>query len=259
MFVIILSGSIFGVISQLKKDPLGAIIAIGTTLPNVSTFLINLTLTTVLCGVPTLLLGVTLAEVVKQYRQKIKILLRSGPAGLKRMNDIKAFPFPALKINYGIVIPNILFTVCVLVCYSIIAPIVGVVVFVALYGQFIAWRYLVCYVASPAKHDSCGAYFIQSLQLLIKGLMASNVLFIIYMGIKGGVIQSILLLPMPVVVYALNRHILGISTDESALMVSREAAVQIDAYNSNELSEKGKNECGTFRQDFFVPAELQPL
>lgn len=244
---------------MLHTDPVAALTAIGKTLPTVSTFLINLILTTVLCGVPTLLLGTTLTEVGKQQRKKLKILMRNGLTGLRRMNDIGAFPFPALKISYSVIIPSILFTLSIFFSFSIIAPIVGIVSFLAFFGQYIAWKYLVCFVASPTKHDSYGVYFIQSLQFAIRSIIASNVLFLIYIAIKGGAIQAILLIPLPFVVYGMNTHILKVSDEVSTFVVTREAAVKIDAHNARMLKEKGESECASFRRDFFVPLELQPL
>lgn len=202
VYLMLLAGSIFNALSDAIDDPSSIIQLLGTALPTVSNFFINYMLTLLLTGTPIFLLRIGPLIVYKLYRMIF------GEAKLTRRTLIEG-PLANFPINYGVILPNILYLLCIILTYWVIAPIstaVGALLFGA---TLLKWKYHLIYVVVP-NFESGGVFFYGLFRYSMIGLMTSTITAIAYMGIRQGAIQAPLLIPLPFIVW----NIWGKAEDE---------------------------------------------
>jgi hypothetical protein len=187
VYLMLLAGSIFNALSDAIDNPASIITLLGSALPTVSNFFINYMLTLLLTGTPVFLLRIGPLVVYKLFRMIFgeKLTRRTLIEG----------PLANFPINYGTILPKILYLVCIVQTYWVIAPIllgVGALLFGA---TLLVWKYHLMYVVVP-NYQSGGVFFYGLFKYSMTGLMVSTVTAIAYMGIRQGSAQAPLMVPL---------------------------------------------------------------
>jgi hypothetical protein len=132
VYLILLAGSVFNVLTGLIANPLSIVSLLGAAIPSVAVFFINLILIKFLMGVSLMLSRIGPLLVTKLYsscfNQK-KFSIRAFLAG----------PLARVVYDYGVGIPGLLYIVVVFLLYWVIAPVVSGVsalFFMATYATF---------------------------------------------------------------------------------------------------------------------------
>ncbi|CAM9257016.1 unnamed protein product, partial [Ectocarpus fasciculatus] len=192
VYLMLLAGSIFNALNDAINDPSSIITLLGTALPTVSNFFINYMLTLLLTGTPIFLLRIGPLIVYKLYR------VIFGESKLTRRTLIEG-PLANAPINYGVILPKILYLVCIVLTYWVIAPILLAIGAVLFGATLLVWKYHLMYVVVP-NYQSGGVFFYGLFKYSMIGLMVSTITAIAYMGIRQGAAQAPLLVPLPFIV-----------------------------------------------------------
>lgn len=193
LYLILLAGSAVVVVTGAIGNPLSVVTLIGSAIPTVSTFFINLLLANWISGIPSSLLRLTPLVIINFY-------LRCVNDRKLTIRDFLSGPMSPASIDYSSEIPNLLFTVLIILLYWTIAPIVSAVGAFYLATLYCQYKYQLLYVYVP-EFESGGMFFFQLHSYSMYGLMTSSVAALGYMGIRLGLFQTILFLPLPLIVY----------------------------------------------------------
>jgi hypothetical protein len=137
-------------------------------------------------------------------------------------------------------------------CVQVIAPIVNFVAGLCFGAYYIVWKYQLCYVIVP-QVESGGKLWYKLFKYSMTGLMMSTMTMLGYMGIKQGVSQTPLLIPLPIIVY-----IVWGQCKEKYEVLSANAALSqavLKDTSSGEGSSAQVNE--SFDEEFFLPPQLK--
>lgn len=192
VYLLLLAGSVFGALENLLDNPLSIVNLLAESLPTVATFFLNYFITLTLSGIPLLLLRIVPLIIFKLYRSCFnpkKLTLRTLIEG----------PLAPVSVNYSLLIPSILYPVCISLLYMVIAPILFAAAGIYFLLQYLVWKYQFCYIMIPAQ-ETGGVYWYKMFQYTLVGVMASNITMIGYMALKQGIATTILLLPLPFLV-----------------------------------------------------------
>lgn len=192
VYLLLLAGSVFGALQDILKNPLSIINLLAESLPTVATFFLNYFITLTLSGVPLLLLRIVPLIIFKLYRSCFnsrKLTLRTLIEG----------PLASSSVDYSLLIPTILYPVCISLLYMVISPILFAAAGIYFLTQYYAWKYQFCYILIPSQ-ETGGVYWYKMFQYTLVGILASNITMIGYMAIKQGIATTILLIPLPIFV-----------------------------------------------------------
>lgn len=114
-------------------------------------------------------------------------------------------PLADCSIDYSLLIPTIIYPVCIALTYMVIAPILFATAGVYFAATYIAWKYQLCYIVVPSN-ETGGKFWYKMFNFTMTGLLASNITMIGYMAIKLGIATTILLIPLPIIVYSVWGH-----------------------------------------------------
>jgi hypothetical protein len=89
--------------------------------------------------------------------------------------------------------------------YWVIAPIVLILATMLFYCWYIMWKYQYVFVVTRT-FESGGLFWYKLYRYSMLGLMAGTITFMTYMGIKEGVSQGPLLVPLPILIYMAWRY-----------------------------------------------------
>lgn len=102
-------------------------------------------------------------------------------------------------MTYGNTLPYLLYVLCVVQLYWVISPVLTFFATGFFFTSYTAYKYMFAFVTIRA-YESGGLFFYGLYRYSMTGLLAANVLFITYMGIKQGAVQAPLLAPLPFII-----------------------------------------------------------
>mmetsp|Transcript_1983 Transcript_1983/g.3535 ORF Transcript_1983/g.3535 Transcript_1983/m.3535 type:complete len:820 (-) Transcript_1983:1190-3649(-) len=244
VYLMLLAGSVFGALADVLDNPVSIVSILANALPTVSTFFINFMLTGLLSGVPLMMLRIGPIVIFKLY---CKIM---NPNKITRREFLEG-PLKNAPIKYEILMPKMLYLVAIMLTFMVISPILLIISGVMFSALFLAWKYQLCYVITPPSQMG-GMLWYRLYKYSMTALLASTVTMIGYMGIKEGIAQSALLIPLPFVVKFVWNNT-NEKFESGSLDMAHSEAVDVDTrtdeQGSEELSAK-------FSAGFFVPKEL---
>jgi hypothetical protein len=194
VYLILLAGSIFGALSEAVSNPPSIAILLSKSLPGVSQFFLNVLLTFLLSGVPLKLLRIVPAIIFKIYRGYLK------QDKLTR-RDYMEGPLADVSVDYATTLPGFLYILCIALTYWVIAPFVVFTAGLVFAANYAVYKYQLCYVY-VTDHETGGLYFYKLFNFSMTALMTSSILMIVYFAIKEGAAQAPLLVPLPIIIYA---------------------------------------------------------
>ena len=257
VYLLLLAGSIFTTLEEAINNPTSILQLISSALPSSSIFFLNFIITTWLAGVPLLLLQ--LGPTIIYY---IYTIILYKPERLTR-SMLRNGPFAVCEIEYGTVIPDILYVLCIVLLYWVISPIITIFACGFFMTTYIAYKYLYLYVA-VRPYESGGEFFYGIYSYSMTALLTAVVLFTTYMGIKQGVWQAPLLLPLIAIIIYAWRY-----TEKQYKLLSLhmpfDAAVQADdAVSSTEAKDRHDVLLSSFNEEYLKqpnivePAKVYP-
>jgi hypothetical protein len=195
VYLLLLAGSIFDSIEEAVDKPASILRLISAALPNVSTFFINFIITTWLGGIPLILLQAVPSLTLAFYRMFISSDRMTRPM-------LKSGPFFPYEVQYGTVLPDNLYVLCIVLLYWVISPVILLFASAFFFTSYMAYKYQYVFV-NIRSYESGGQFFYGVYAYAMTGLLTGTVLFIAYMGVKEGVLQAPLLAPLPfIIIYA---------------------------------------------------------
>lgn len=138
-------------------------------------------------------------------------------------------------MEYGTTLPDLLYVLCIVLLYWVIAPVILLFGTGFFSASYIAYKYQFTFV-NIRSYESGGLFFYGLYKYSMVGLCTASVLFIAYMGIKQGVLQTPLLAPLPVMILYFWRY-----TEKQFKVLSHnipfDTAVRDDEDRANATSE----------------------
>jgi len=193
VYLVLLSGSIFGALSEFLDNPVSVVSLLANSLPGVATFFLNLLLTYLLAGVPMRLLRIGPVLIYKLYLGCFK------EAKLTRRTLVEG-PLADVQLKYPTEIPKLLYVLCIAMLYWVIAPITFLVCGLLFAANYAVFKYQLLYVIVN-KNESGGMYFYKTFNYTMTGFMFASVLNLVYMALKQAFIQAGLMIPLPILIY----------------------------------------------------------
>lgn len=194
VYLVLLAGSVFDSLSEAIDDPASIITLIGTALPSVSVFFINYLLTSLLSGIPAILLRLNNVIIFRIYRIifKEKQLTR---------RQLVSGPLSDCSVDYGTTLPDFLYILCITQLYWVISPLLLLVSTLYFVSMYIVWKYQYLYVI-VRNYESGGIYWYGLYKYSMIGLISGAVTMTSFIGLKQGVLQTPLMLPLfAVIIY----------------------------------------------------------
>lgn len=192
VYLLLLAGSIFDSLESAIDNPASILRLISESLPSVSVFFINFIITTWLGGVPLILLQAAPSGTLAFYRMCF------NPQRITRPM-LKNGPFAPYEVEYGTALPDLLYVLCIVLLYWVIAPIILIFAAFFFYSSYLAFKYQFIF-ANVRSYESGGQFFYGLYAYSMTGLLAASVLFMAYMGIKEGALQAPLMVPLPFII-----------------------------------------------------------
>lgn len=235
------AGSVATAIADLIDDPSSLLNTLGAALPAVSVLFINYALNVTLIQIPADMLRAPAIFLFIFYR---RIFTEKK---LTRRQLIEG-PLAEEPVDYGVVIPKLLYLMVLVVTYWTIAPfLLGVLTF-AFGGQYLRFKYKLLYIHVP-KYESGGFFWYGLYKYTMYALVASTVTMIAYMGIKEGPAQGALLFPLLYVVYRAWNYTEKCYKD-SSMFVAYSSAVEADC-SKYATSDASQALLQTFHADYY--------
>eukprot|EP00602_Paraphysomonas_sp_CaronLab_P009061 CAMPEP_0185023854 /NCGR_PEP_ID=MMETSP1103-20130426/6472_1 /TAXON_ID=36769 /ORGANISM="Paraphysomonas bandaiensis, Strain Caron Lab Isolate" /LENGTH=654 /DNA_ID=CAMNT_0027556625 /DNA_START=581 /DNA_END=2545 /DNA_ORIENTATION=+ len=244
VYLMLLAGSVLGALTSIIDNPLSIVNLLAAALPGVATFFINYFLTLLMSGVPMLLLNIGPVVIYKLY------LSCFNPRKLTRRTLIEG-PLANVDINYALVVPPVIYCLCISLLYMVIAPILLFIAGLLFSAWFVAWKYRLCYIIVPGV-QSGGVFWYKMFNFSMTGLMFATLTMIGYMGIKQGAAQTVLLIPLPIIV----NIVWSIAQDKFQQFSSDMAHHQAVLKDTKTGSGSSLDAETEFHDDFFVPPQL---
>ena len=192
VYLTLLAGSLFNALDAAIAKPTSVITLLGSALPSVSIFFINYILSQTLLSVPLLLLRIgpliMISLSLKCFNQR-KLTRRQLFEG----------PLKDCSLDYGAALPAILYILCIVLLYWVIAPLIPFVAIFFFSGMYVAFKYQFLYVLVPS-YEIGGKFWFLLYNRTMLSLMISTIAMIGYMAIKEGAAQTPLLVPLPIFV-----------------------------------------------------------
>lgn len=253
VYLTLLAGSVLGALTEVLGNPASVIELVGTALPTVSAFFINLLSTMLLSGVPLLLLRPVPLLIWKIYRSLL------GESKLTRRMLIEG-PLAPQPVKYSILLPRSLYVLCIGLTYWTISPFVTFIAGLYFGANFMAWKYQLCYVINN-NVETGGMYWYKLFSYSMTGLMATSVTMVAYMAIREGAVTAPLTFPLPFIVY----FAWGYLKDRFEVLSANLAYSKAVHADVSEGAGSSTEAVQQFSEDFFLPpvlageqAELKP-
>jgi hypothetical protein len=151
VYLLLLAGSVANAIASIIDDPSSILSLLGSALPAVSIFFMNYALNAVFIGIPVGMLRIGPLALYQIYRLLFK------EKSLTRRQIVEG-PLAEEAVNYGDVLPGILYFAALSLTYWVIAPILLCIMALVFCGLYISWKYMVLYVYVP-KFESGGLFW----------------------------------------------------------------------------------------------------
>ena len=193
MYTVTLSGSVFTALNDIIESPRRAVTLLALSLPSTTVFFINVILTQSLISIPARLLR------PGALAQWLFMCIFCGEARLT-IRSIFEGPLSPSSPEYDLMIPGVLFVLCVVMLFWVIAP--SVLPFATLFFilQYFSFKYQSIYEYDPS-FETGGKIFIPLFRFSMICLLASSILNITFVSIKNGTVQGPLLIPLPFIIY----------------------------------------------------------
>lgn len=221
VFVTTFSGSIFDSFVDILSNPTSIVSILGSSLPGVSVFFGNFTLSAALIGGATELLQI---PSLLKYIIYVKILNQNYLTRRQVLNG----PLAESVMSYGEYLPAILFIQFILLIYWVISPLTTLFCAIYFIIKYFILKYHFLYLYK-IKFLMGGILFFELFYYSMLGLLISNITLFGYIIIKDGSFHLILLFPIFIVIYYKWNHILqtyqNLATDVpyiSAVKVDKE-------------------------------------
>lgn len=251
VYLLLIGGSLFNSLAASIANPSKIIVFIGASVPTVSIFFINYIISSAFIGTNLVLLRLVPFIIFNIYKNCFNE---------KKMtrNDYVGGPLQDSSIDYSSVFPNILYILSIMLLEWIIAPIVigkylifiifsfpYIIIILAVasiyFGyMYLVWKYQLMYVVVK-QYESNGKFWYSIYSSSMIGLLISSITFIVYMGIKQAVVQTPLLLPLPLLVLGAWRY-----TEDKCLTISLNPAYSCSVEYDDEC-----NVCSEFKETYF--------
>ncbi|CAE7435196.1 RSN1 [Symbiodinium microadriaticum] len=197
--VTILSGSLFTSLVDALDNPSSIVTLLGASLPGISVFFGNFTLSAAVIGSAAELLQIIPFAVFTAYR-----ILFNERTLTKR--QLVTGPLEDRSMDYGAYLPAVLFIFYIVLIYWVMSPLV--VLFGSIYflAKGVVLKYLFLYVFVP-KFEMGGKFYFNLFSYSFRGLFLSSIIMIVYMGIKQGSVQAALIFPIPIIIHVYWKHL----------------------------------------------------
>eukprot|EP00598_Pedospumella_elongata_P016272 CAMPEP_0185015446 /NCGR_PEP_ID=MMETSP1098-20130426/99839_1 /TAXON_ID=89044 /ORGANISM="Spumella elongata, Strain CCAP 955/1" /LENGTH=812 /DNA_ID=CAMNT_0027544573 /DNA_START=32 /DNA_END=2467 /DNA_ORIENTATION=+ len=200
IYLLLFAGSIWDSLSEAIENPKAIVSLISAALPKVSIFFVNYIITIWLSGVPYKMIRRFCAVQYLYYR-----CFTRDAALTRRMLKNPIGPFGETRVAYGTELSDVLYVLCVVMLYWVIAPIVLILAAGLFWSWYITWKYQYVFVITRT-FESGGQFWYKLYRYSMLGLMAGTIVFMAFMGIKEGVSQGPLLVPLPIIIYMSWRY-----------------------------------------------------
>lgn len=200
IYLLLFAGSIWDSLSEAIENPKAIVSLISAALPKVSIFFVNYIITIWLSGVPYKMIRRFCAVQYLYYR-----LFTRDAALTRRMLKNPTGPFGETRVAYGTELSDVLYVLCVVMLYWVIAPIVLILAAGLFWSWYFTWKYQYVFVITRT-FESGGQFWYKLYRYSMLGLMAGTIVFMAFMGIKEGVSQGPLLVPLPIIIYMSWRY-----------------------------------------------------
>lgn len=228
VYLLLLTGSIFDSLSSAIDDPLSIVSLISSSLPSVSVFFINVTITQVLSGIPLSLLKPYCTIVLTFYHRFYK------QEKLTRRKLVEG-PLSKDSPDYGTGLPEILYYLCIVLLYWVLSPIVVIAMTFLFLFTYVAYKYKFLFVVER-EYESGGFFWFGLFNYSMTALLFSTITLITYFGIKEGVAQGTILFPMIFGIIYVWR-LIERKFENSCFNISLRAAVHSDTLDQTHTAE----------------------
>ena len=174
---------------------------IGAALPTVVVFYINFMLTRWLLNTSLALLRRT--RTIEYLLLQLRGVLL-GPLRLTR-NRLMEGPFIRLNIGYSGCLRDGLYSLTIVLLYWVIAPLLLPFSAGLFWSQYIVYKYKYAFMVQ-ASTDYGGQFWYDLYFYSMAALLVSALTFSGYMGVKQGLVQAPLLLPLPIIIVSCWRY-----------------------------------------------------
>lgn len=226
IYITVTAGSVFEAFESIIDHPRQIINILGQTFPSVAVYFMNVCAVKALSGLP-----LELSRVWPLLRVTWSQRVGSGQCCKKRpkrrtQGSYRRGAFANPILSYGWVYPTLLLVLLICFTYSVISPLVMPVggIFFAL--AWLVYKYQVLYVYI-GEFESGGSFWFDVHEWSLICLTLSQLTLIGYITLRGGIRESLLLTPLPIVVYWYRRFSLDRYKLPSQLL-SLERARQLD-------------------------------
>mmetsp|Transcript_15394 Transcript_15394/g.23198 ORF Transcript_15394/g.23198 Transcript_15394/m.23198 type:complete len:791 (+) Transcript_15394:97-2469(+) len=228
VYLTLLTGSMFSALAEALAHPPSIIRLLAAALPSVSVFFSNYIITEILTSAPGELLQLVPMLIYNFYKR----VLNERTLTIRSLLD---GPLAPVEVDYGTSLPSVLFIVCIVLTYMVIAPfitVLGALYFLVFYAVM-KYQYLYVYVP---QFETGGRFWYGLYGFSMKGLLVSSVTMVGYLAVKEGVAQAPFALPIPfVILYAWNRTVNMFERVSSDLAYSRAVQADSDESASDEI------------------------
>ena len=192
VYLTLLSGSVASTISSIAANPASIVDLLGSSLPAVSLFFINFLISQVFLGIPMLLF-----RIVPLATWNVFLRLTNQKKLTRR--QLQEGPLADQVFDYGTTTPAILYILLIVQLYWVITPLITIIAIAYFGGLYVTYKYQMLYIYVP-KLESGGQLWYALYYRINLGLVVSSIAMIGYMGIKLGVAQTPLLIPLPFII-----------------------------------------------------------
>jgi hypothetical protein len=239
------------------NSPFSFIKAVAAAVPLTAMFFLNYLVVVVLTGLPVQLLGISAIELLEINIKRWRRVFLDGLLGLKKHNQMMVPLVTGVDTDMGVLVPSALFYMSLAIVFWVVSPLVLFITTLLFQGLSLNWKYLLCYVYVPSKQETGGVYWFQMVSYVMGSLLASTVMLVLYMSARGASLHTAFLFPLPLCIYCtwvkLDELLAGVRTVHCA---SLEQMLGVDELMKQQ---HGGENFSSFRGDFYVPRELQPL
>ena len=197
--LLLVAGSVFDALSKAIKDPASIVSLISAALPTVAVFYINYMITE--------WFGNTSLSLIQRVKTSEYLLVRlwyPNPQRITR-NTLVEGPFEPQGVQYGVEQPKVLYVLTIVLLYWVIAPLLLPFSAGAFWSTYMVNKYQYVFI-NQRSFDHGGKYWYDLYFYSMAALLVSSVTFMTYMGVKEGISQTPLLLPLPAIIVYCWRH-----------------------------------------------------
>lgn len=193
VYLLLLAGSAVSSITDIIDNPTSVVRLVAAALPTTAVFFLNFTITQICLAVPLKLLNIVPVLLMSLYRGCI------GQDHLTRRSLFEG-PLAPGSISYGTALPSELYLLSIALLYWVISPIQLFAATVYFGFNSVALKYQLAYVLPRTSIETGGMYWFGLYTFSMQSLMVATILFIVFVGIKEGIVQTPLLVPIPILI-----------------------------------------------------------